>query len=253
LYVLLHGPNANASEVFKLALQELVGRGRITLGTFQQGSGRTTTWTAVVVAGPTSPGSLERSLRSVLAAYDSLPAQTPVDKGTGVAVPELARALRARHGGTLSQWVTDEVMPTLVEQGLYTEEQVKRLGILSSTRYEPTGEGNAARAMLEASLKRAAEQFPAWAADDRARAGSFLAVAGAAVLLLPDLRPAIEQLHAASPGAKKMMAAGAETVTSVADFGFDIFRLADAGANLKTLDLNIDYGQLDRDHASAGE
>ena len=253
LYVLLHGPDANASEVFKLALQELVGRGSIILGTFQQGSGPTTTWTAVVVASQTQPGEIARSLHSVLDAYAGLPAQTPVDRGTGVTVPELARALRSRHGGTLSQWVTDEVMPTLVERGLYTEEQVKRLGLLSSTRYEPTNEGNAAQAMLQASLKRAAEQFPDWAAHDRARAGAFLATAGSAVLLLPELRPAIEQLHAASPGARKMMAAGAETMARVSEPDFDIFRLADAGTNLKTLDMNVDYGQLDRDHPAAGE
>jgi hypothetical protein len=253
LYVLLHGPGANASEVFKLALQELAGRDGIALGTFQQGSGRTTTWTAVVVALPASPGDLARSLRSVLDAHASLPAQTPVDRGTGVTVPELARALRARHGGTLSQWVTDEVMPTLVERGLYTEEQVTRLGLLSSTRYEPTNEGNAARALLEASLKRTAEQFPDWAANDRARAGAFLATAGSGILLIPELRPAIEELYTASPGAKKMMAAGAETLTSVPEPSFDIFRLAEAGTALKTLDLNVDYGQLDRDHPAAEE
>ena len=253
LYVLLHGPDANASEVFKLALQELVGRGSIALGTFQQGSGRTTTWTAVVVALPSRSDELARSLRSVLDAYASLPAQTPVDRGTGVTVPDLARELRARHGGTLSQWVKDEVMPTLVERGLYTEEQVTRLGLLSSTQYEPTNEGNAARALLEASLKRTAEQFPDWAAHDRARAGAFLATAGSAFLLLSELWPAIEQLHAASPGAKKMMAAGAETMARVSEPDFDIFRLADAGTNLKTLDMNVDYGQLDRDHPAAGE
>ena len=253
LFVLRNGPDVPVTKVFKLALLELVGRGILSLGVLQQGSGHTTTRTAVLLPGTTPPADLGRPLRSVMDAYDGVPAQTPVDGGTGVALPELARALRERHGGKLSQWVADEVVTTLVDHGLYTEEQGHLLGVVSTTRYAPTREGKAAQAELEASIKRAVDQFPTWAADERARAAAFLAVAGPAVLLMPELQPEIDRLHAASPQAKKMMAAGVETVASIADHGFDIFRLAPAGDELRTLDLNIDYGRLDRDSASAGE
>ncbi len=253
LYVLIHGPDASATDVFKLALHELVGRGIVSLGTLQQGSGRTTTRTAVLLSGAARPAQLGRALRGVMDAYDSLPAQTPVAGGTGIAVPELARALRRRHAGTLSQWVADDVVAALVERGLYAEAQGKRLGLFKTTRCEPTAEGKAARAMLEEEIERAEDQFPTWASDDRARAAAFLAVAGPAVLLIPALRPAIERLYTASPGARKMMAAAVETAGSAVDRDFDIFRLEEARADLKTLDLAVDYGHLDRDRAAPNE
>jgi hypothetical protein len=252
LYVLLHGPDADGSEVFKLALHELVGRAVLALAILQQGSGSTTTRTAVLVPGLVRPAELGRALGSVMDVYDSLPAQTPGGARTGVTVQDLSRGLRERHDGTLGQWVKDDVVAALVERGLYTQEEGKRLVVFSTTRREPTPEGKAARALLEAAVKRAEDEFPSWAADDRPRAGAFLAVAGSGVLLIPELWPAIERLHAASPGARKLMAAGGETVGSSADRDFDVFRLVAAGAGLKTLDLNIDYGQLDRDRTNTG-
>lgn len=252
LYVLLHGPDANASEVFKLALHELIGRGSLAVDRFDQGSGETAMSTPIMLPGPASPDDLSRSLRSVMDAYQSLPKQTSVDDGTGVAVQNLARALRERHEGELSQWVKDEVVATLVERNLYTEEETKRLGLFKTTNYEPTAEGKAAQAALEASIERAEDQFGGWADNDAARAGTFLAVAGPGVLLTPNLRPALERLQSEPPGIQKMMDVGAETVSDIADPGFDIFRLLKASDALKILDLTIDYGRLDSDPASSG-
>lgn len=249
LYVLHHGPDAKAAEVFKLALHELIGRGLLKPDTLQQGSGRTTTRTALLQRATQTPDHLRRSLQSIMAAYDSLSAQ-PL-RENGVAVQELAGALRQQHEDSLSQWVTDEVVATVVERGLYTREEVKRLGLFASTNYEPSREGKAAQAELEASIKRAQDQFSSWASDEPARAATFLALAGPAVLLMPDLHDAIVRFHGASHGARKLMAAGSPEIMSIADPDFDIYRLVDARDDLKTLDDAIDYGRLEHDRPDA--
>ena len=249
LYVLRHGPD-KATEIFKLALHELVARGVVKLAILQQGSGRTTTHTVLLRPGVQRPRELSRPLSSIMDAYDGLTAQQPVDASTGIAVEELARALRERHQGTLSQWVTDEVVGTLVERHLYAEEQHKRLGLFNTTSYEPTPDGKAAQAELEASIKRAEDQFGSWASGEPARAAAFLAIAGPAVLVMPDLQPAIERFRGASHGARKMMAASSDTAIQLADQDFDFYRLVDAANEIKTLDDVIDYGQLDRDRSA---
>lgn len=248
LYILQYGPDAKAAEVFKLALHELIGRGILKPDTLQQGSGRTTTRTALLQRGTQTPGKLSRSLQSVMDAYGSLSAG-PL-RENGVAVQELAGALRKQHEGDLSQWVTDEAVATVVERGLYTREEVKRLGLFASTDYEPTREGKAAQAELEASITRAEDQFSSWASNEPARAATFLALAGPAVLLMPNLQDAIADFQGASHGARKMMAAGSPETMSIADPDFDIYRLVDARDDLKTLDDAIDYGRIEHDRPS---
>lgn len=245
LYILLHGPGAKAAKVFKLALHELIGRSLLKPDTLQQGSGRTTTRTALLQTGTQTAGKLSRSLQSIMDAFGSLAAQ-PLQENS-VAVQQLAGALREQHADSLSQWVTDNVVATVVERGLYTREEVKRLGLFSSTNYEPTREGKAARAELEASIKHAEGQFSAWASDEPTRATTFLALAGPAVLLMPDLQDAIARFRGASHGARKMMAAGSPEIMSIADPDFDIYRLVAARDDLKTLDDAIDYGRLEHD------
>jgi hypothetical protein len=242
---LQHGPDAKVAKVFKLALHELIGRGVIKPDFSQQGSGRTTTRTALLLPGIQRPREISRPLQSIMDTYDDITAHTP--HPNGVTLQELAGALRQKHAGSLDQWVTDEVVGTLVERGFYTEEHVKRLGLFNTTNYEPTPEGKAARAELESSIKRAEDQFSSWASDEPARAAAFLALAGPAVLLMPGLQKPIARFRGASHGARKMMAAGSETVVDLADQDFDIYRLEDAHDNLKILDDAIDYGRLERD------
>ena len=244
LYVLLNGPDASATEVFKLALHELIGRGVLKPGIRQQGSGPTTTRTALLLPGDHGPRDLSRPLRSIVDVYDS---HLRSSGENSLDVRDLARMLREGHEGKLSQWVTDEFVGALAERGLYTQEQVKRLGLFTTTSYELTPEGKAAQALVESSIERAKDQFSSWAADDRTRAVAFVAVAGPAVLLMPEVRPAIEGLRPASPGSEKLMEAREKTVAGMADRGFDIYRLTDAAYELKTLDDVIDYGRLDQD------
>lgn len=251
LYVVLNGPNASATEVFKLALHELVGRGVLDASYRQEGSGRTTTRRAVLLPATSRPGKLRRPLRNIMDVYNIL-AQTSSESGNGIDVQDLARALRERHEGKLRQWVTDEVVGSLVEQGLYSEEQVKRLGLFVATNYEPTPTGKAAQSVLKSSIEQTKDQFSSWASGDRTRATAFLAIAWPAVLLMPELRPEIERLRPESPGAQKMMEARAETVATIADPEFDVYRLVDAAEEIKVLDNVINYSGLERDRASEG-
>ncbi len=251
LYVVLNGPNASATEVFKLALHELIGRGVLDAGFRQQGSGPTTTRSALLLPATSRPGKLRRPLRNIMDVYNTV-AQTSSESANGIDVQDLARALRARHEGKLSQWVTDEVVGSLVEQGLYSEEQVKRLGLFVATSYEPTPTGKAAQALLQASIERVKDQFSSWVSGDRTRAAAFLAIAGPAVLVIPELRPEIERLRPESPGAQKMMEARKETVATIADREFDVYRLVDEAEDLTILDNVIDYSGLERDRASEG-
>lgn len=245
LYVLQHGPAVKAAEVWKIALHELIGRGILRPDTFQQGSGRTTTRTALLQRGTQSAGELSRSLQSIMNAYNSLATQSSNEQG--VSVQQLANAIRDQHEDDLGQWVGDEVLGTLVDRGLYTKEDVKRLGLFSTTKMEPTSEAKAAQAELEASIHRAEDQFSSWASDEPSRAATFLAVAGPAVLLMPKLLDPIARFQGASHGARKMMAAASPETMSIADPDFDIYRLVAARDDLKTLDDAIDYGRLEHD------
>ena len=242
LYVLLHGPDAKPAEVFKLALRELVGRDIVRPAILQQGSGRTTTRTAILLPGTKPANDLGRSLRSVMDAYAGVTTRTTVEGAEGVAVRELAQALRARHGGKLGTWVEDEVLATLVERGLYNKEEYKRLGIFKATRYEPKPEGKAAQALLESSIERAKSEFSSWASDDPTRAAAFLAVAGSAVLLMPDLQPEIKRFRE-SGGAD----VGALVVGDTAERDFTPGSLDDLESELDVADTDIDYGGSDFD------
>lgn len=253
LYVLLHkGTDAKPTEVLKVAILELIGRGVVRPATQLHGTGRATTRSAVLVRAAEPTAQPDRSLQSLMEAYDAVPKRAEVDGEQGVAVRDLAHELRARHGGKLENWVADEVLATLVERGLYTKEQGKRLLIFDATRYEPTAEGNAARALLEESIARAESEFGDWADDDPRRASTFVALAGSAVLLMPGLHAPIQRFRkAVHPGHD--VAATDAAIVDAGQRDFDIQRLQDHDYDLDAIDTDVDYGGDDWDAGDGGD
>ncbi len=250
LYLLLNGPSANSKEVFKLGLRELVGRGLLRPATLQQGSGKKTTRTGVLLGGVAPTGDQERSLRSILDAWSAASPRTAVEGGSGVTVANLAGTLRSRHDGKLSKWVEDEVLAVLVERGLYTREEYKRLWIIPATRYEPTREGKAARALLEESVARTTSEFPGWASNEPARAATFLALAGPAVLLMPELQPAISRFRRSLDGDAVPLAMDTDGIEDRDDREFDGDVLDSFKSDLESVSNDIDYNSIESDSGS---
>ncbi len=253
LYVLLHnGTDAKPAEVLKVAIHELIARGVVRPATLLHGTGRATTRSAVLVRATEHMAQPGRALQSLMEAYDAVTSRTEVDGQEGVAVRDLAHTLRARHAGKLENWVADEVLATLVERGLYTKERGKRLLIFDATRYEPTAEGNAARALLEESIKQAESQFGDWADDDPRRASTFVVMAGSAVLLMPDLHAPIQRFRKSVHPGHDVTATDAPIVDA-GQRDFDIQRLEDHDYDLDAINTDVDYGGDDWDAGDGGD
>src|SRR5919197_3911970 len=184
-YVLLNGPQAGGAEAFRLALMELVGRGALRVVQVQQpgmlGLGRRVT---VLAEGASPPADLDPTLESIWQVYTSLPSQTFPDGTVGVPVQELARAVQQRYG-SLDGYVALQVLPALVERGLFRREEYRKLFLFPATRYVLTPDGRAARSELQGLIALGNRQFGGWAGQDPARALTFMGLAGASMFLMP--------------------------------------------------------------------
>jgi uncharacterized membrane protein YgcG len=160
---------------------------------------------------------------------------------SGTPVQDVARTASRQYGG-LAHYVRDEVLPPLVERGLYARMEKRILWIIPTTRYELTAEGRTACAELQDLLKLGKQSVAGWATDDPNHALRYAGLAGAALLLQPDLFPDIRRAREYADDSG---------VAQVADFDsneFDVtgFDLSDLGggfdAALSAIDAAIDSG-----------
>ncbi len=105
LQLLLKGPDHDPSDILRIAVRELVGLGLLMPTTLQSGEGMQTVHTAAFGKGRAVPDDLEGSLHSITEAFATATAREGL-----VTIQELARSLRDAHGGTLAQWVEDDVL-----------------------------------------------------------------------------------------------------------------------------------------------
>ena len=108
------------------------------------------------------------------------------DGRRGVRLKDLGRSASKQYG-SIDKYVKAEVLPALVDRGLYERREGRVLWIFPTTRYELTQQGTEAQADLNRWLEVGRERFPAWSSDDPRRAMSYAGMAGASLLLMPML------------------------------------------------------------------
>jgi hypothetical protein len=95
----------------------------------------------------------------------------------GAPVEALAQAVQQRYG-SLDGYVSHEVMPALIERGLYSREEYRQFFVVPASRYVLTPAGRAARAELEGLVALGSQQFGGWTRQDPGRALAFMGMAG---------------------------------------------------------------------------
>lgn len=196
-YALLYGPKAEETQVFKLALLELVARGWLEIDEIEQhkaSSGRARN-IAALGYGARRHGSGGRPLDAVLELFEPHASWASEGGGSGlVPVSALALATRSRYG-SFKNYVEVEVMPALAARGLYQKEERRILGLFPTSRWEITRTGEAARAELEGNRSLGRDQFRRWVDSNPSQALAFLGLTGSSVLLMEELHPDIRRLR----------------------------------------------------------
>jgi uncharacterized membrane protein YgcG len=191
-FVLLNGPNASGGQAFKLGLTELVARGALLLETTTSGGIRHRE--VAMLRDGSKPGApRERTLDAIWSIYQRTQTHTYGDGLSGVRIEDLAKAA-ARFYGSLSAYVKQDVLPALEDRGLYGRQDGRILWIFPTTRWVLTPEGTAAREELQRLLTLAEQRFGEWADTEPPRALEYASLAGAALLLQPEL---FSELHRA--------------------------------------------------------
>jgi hypothetical protein len=236
-HVVLNGPNASGSEAFKLGLMELVARGTLALETIEQRGRFSRKSVAMLRDGPRSGAPREQPLAAIWQIYEHVPHKVTDDGLSRVAVEDLARAA-TRQYQPLGRYVRREVLPALIERGLYEARQERVLWIIPVTRYVLTPSGESARAELQRWLELGTERFSEWTDDDPSHAMAYAAMAGASLLLMPSLFPDMRRLRD-QPG---IYAGDAGDISG----GVDTGGLPIGGLELPSFDLSsFDLGSLD--------
>jgi hypothetical protein len=239
LQVLRYGPDHDSSTILGLALRELVGMGLLTPAILQSGEGTATVRTVAFRMAQRAPADLERALQSVMDGFAGATAHAGQ-----VTVQSLARALRDQHDGELSQWVEDDVLQVLIDRKLYEKEETTRLGVIPTTRIEPTAEGRANQALVEEAITYVGNNWDDWASKDTQRARTFLKLAGSGVLVVPDIHESVMRFVAS----QQEDAPAPSTAGGTADAPrFSIARLALHADELRVLDDVLAYTYLDVD------
>jgi uncharacterized membrane protein YgcG len=115
----------------------------------------------------------------------------------GSTLAQLATAMRHAWGDGLLRYGREIVFPELEAKGLVLPQPRKMLGLFRSNRWTRTDEG-AAEAGEIARLRDEARRIPNFLDGDRRQAAALIATLGAAVLLVPELRPYFSEMARAT-------------------------------------------------------
>lgn len=197
-YVILHGPNANGTAVFQQALVELLARGTIALTRVVDPAHRRREL-VILQPGPRPAPPEEPALASLWLLYGGTPFRSFADGQTGVPLNEVVKAARKKYR-VLEGYVAEEVLPNLIERGLFEIKIGRRLFIWKVRRIEYTPAGENVKADLAGRLELGEEQFGHWVDHEPGRARAYLASTGAGLLLMPALFPDLRRLGQSTPG-----------------------------------------------------
>ena len=270
--VLVNGVGVPGRESFKLALMELLSRGVLRLTEVRERARLFGTRRTKVLTDGSRPGQPRQAvLARVWSLYHAQPAKVFPDGTHGVELSDFLRAARQRDGG-VQRFTTSVVIPALVERGLLERQEKRLLLIFKETRHEPTAAGLAAQAALQRWMLVARRDLNSWTQSDPSKALAFSALAGAALLLMPDLLPDLQLLDqqlkmrqpahpglADSDGDESEIEGGDVDLTSfdsggldLSGLAFDFDALGDLDSAFDAIDSAVDSGDGGGDGGDGG-
>jgi hypothetical protein len=201
-YLLLHFAAPEGKRALQLAVLELVARRRLRLHPVRRTGARGRAWRDTVLAGGDGPADpLPAPLQTLLDLHAAQPAwRFPVWGGPGagdewggpgglwvqgVEVRRFVAAVRERFG-SLAGFLAEGLRPALVERGWVHQEPYRALRVIPRKRWALTPGGVAAQRDLRARVAYGDRALEDLVRDDPRRALDFLALAGAALLVMPD-------------------------------------------------------------------
>ena len=194
-FVLRNGPyGSKPAEVIKLAVLELVTRRVLRLVEVESRDRRGGRTTEMVIGAGGRPAPLDGPLAPVAKIALEASAQTYPDGTVGLSIPGFAKAFVAKHGNLPHRYILQSVLPALEARGLFAGRQGTFFRIFPHKAWTRTPEGEVALARLAEITETAEREVSQWLEREPKRVASFLALAGAAALLVPAAYPAFEEL-----------------------------------------------------------
>lgn len=188
-YALLNGSRAKGEQVLRLALLELIVRGRLRL---RMARSILRLQTPALYAGQDGSAHLTPALEELLRLRDRRARRSWRADGR-VYVGDLAKSACAKHT-TSWGFMEQRVLVPLEARRLYRRRTVHRLGFIPDREWEPTAAGEETATGLRKDLALGERDFRGWTDRDRSRALRYLDLMGPAVLLAPRLYPDIRRL-----------------------------------------------------------
>lgn len=186
LLVLLN-PNVEAREALKVGFKELVAMGLVHLGKNSQRSRIGLQATQIHLW--LEPGERPKNLilRGLLGDLRSAARH-------GNEFAKMLQQLQREYGHAYTKFKLKIVLPGLLRQGLLEPQQHKVMGLFNTIRYRHTAAGLAQKERLEHDMARA-HQISRLLKDDPTQVAALVASLGAAIILIPELRPYFGQIN----------------------------------------------------------
>jgi hypothetical protein len=169
-YLLLHGSNAKPAQAFKLALTELIGRGRLKPQQVPD---------ARIYVLPRSGERLSPTLDIV---WSHLARQAGA-QWQGIAMKRLGKVVYEHWGQNAERYAKYDLAAALFDKGYYQQDQYRLLGLIPRKRTMLTPLGQQARQELERLQQLARGGQQRWAHEGIAGVAGFAALAGATIFL----------------------------------------------------------------------
>ena len=264
-HVLLHfdaarrgsGAVKHAKQALKLGLLELTARRRLRVETVRvrRMLGRWGTKT-VFVRGQGDGKPLPQTLPHLLAALGEEPAQEyEVADGSGrkvwgVEASALVRRILKRSGGKVQGYVFGVLQPALRERGWAAQERYRVLGLFPARRWTLTRSGMEAQGDLLWRVEYGNREMGRMVSEDPSRALAFVGLSGAALLLMSDALPHVQQLrHLLDEEQRRLTSDGMAGTMIVTDGGdvdavasLDLSALDGIDAAMNAVDAGVDAG-----------
>lgn len=189
--VLLSLPRYDGRQALKLGFMGLVAQGVLRLDTEDRpGLLRTRRIPHLTVA-PGLPANLPPIAASLVGVVRAA--------APGGLMKDVVKQSMREYGKQLAGFVQNHVRPMLVGRGLAEIRQSRLLGIIPLARYFRTPAGEAEKIRIEGAVRNA-KTIPQLLKNDPAQAAVLVAAAGAAILLVEELRPHYDALSRALRG-----------------------------------------------------
>src|SRR5262249_55863530 len=223
-FVLLSLPKFDAVKTLKLGFMGLVAQGVLRIDEEERPGLLRTRRIVHLPAAPQAPAALRPLAESLV--------RTVRAAAPGGLVKDVVKQAQRNYGTGYTRLVPNHVYPALAGRGLAEARKSRLLGLVPVTRFFRTPAGEAEKDRLDTTM-REARTIPQYLDRDPAQAAALAAAAGAAILLIEELRPHYQDLAAAMRLRGSDFAGidgGGDFSSGAFDFGSIDFSSFDSGA-----------------------